>query len=147
MIPPTAQHNFAKLMNATTISINASHASYVSHPDEIAKLIIDAVKGTSKQFGGFHSHSIEHNGFPTKLILAFFGGLFLIVGLIVPVVGLFFAIFMIVNVIMKKRKMNAAYNDPSKASYEIDIRHLIRSIVVIILGAGAFSVDSIIGLR
>jgi uncharacterized membrane protein YphA (DoxX/SURF4 family) len=54
---------------------------------------------------------------------------------------------MIVNVIMKKRKMNAAYNDPSKASYEIDIRYLIRSIVVIILGAGAFSVDSIIGLR
>ena len=73
--------------------------------------------------------------------------MFLIVGLIVPVVGLFFAIFMIVNVIMKKRKMNAAYNDPSKASYEIDIRYLTRSIVVIILGAGAFSVDSIIGLR
>jgi pimeloyl-ACP methyl ester carboxylesterase len=48
MIPPAAQHNFAKLMNATIISINASHASYVSHPDEIAKLIIDAVKGTSK---------------------------------------------------------------------------------------------------
>ena len=30
------------MMNATTISINASHASYVSHPDEIAKLILDA---------------------------------------------------------------------------------------------------------
>jgi uncharacterized membrane protein YphA (DoxX/SURF4 family) len=34
-----------------------------------------------------------------------------------------------------------------KASYEIDIRYLIHSIVVIVLGAGAFSVDSIIGLR
>jgi pimeloyl-ACP methyl ester carboxylesterase len=45
MIPPAAQHNFAKQMNATTISINASHASYVSHPDEIAKLILDAAKG------------------------------------------------------------------------------------------------------
>jgi hypothetical protein len=33
------------MMKATTISINASHASYVSHPDEIAKLILDAVKG------------------------------------------------------------------------------------------------------
>ena len=73
--------------------------------------------------------------------------MFLIIGLIVPVVGLFFAIFMIVNVIMKKRKMNAAYIDPRKASYEIDIRYLIHSIVVIVLGAGAFSVDSIIGLR
>ena len=48
MIPPAAQRNFAKQMNATTISINASHASYVSHPDEIAKLIIDAVKGSTK---------------------------------------------------------------------------------------------------
>ena len=36
MIHPAAQHNFAKQMNSTTISINASDASYVSHPDEIA---------------------------------------------------------------------------------------------------------------
>ena len=48
MIPPDAQQKFAKQMNATTISINASHASYVSHPDEIAKLIIDATKGSTK---------------------------------------------------------------------------------------------------
>ena len=48
MIPPDAQQKFAKHMNATTISINASHASYVSHPDENAKLIIDAVKGRTK---------------------------------------------------------------------------------------------------
>jgi pimeloyl-ACP methyl ester carboxylesterase len=45
MNPPAAQEKFAKQMNATTISINASHASYVSHPEEIAKLILDAVKG------------------------------------------------------------------------------------------------------
>jgi hypothetical protein len=48
-VPPAAQHNFAKQMNATTISINASHASYVSHPDEIAKLILDAAKGKTTQ--------------------------------------------------------------------------------------------------
>jgi hypothetical protein len=47
----------------------------------------------------------------------------------------------------EKRKMYAAYIDPRKASYEIDMRYLIHSIVVIVLGAGAFSVDSIIGLR
>ncbi len=45
MIPPEVEQKFAKQMNATTISINASHASYVSHPDEIAKLILDAAKG------------------------------------------------------------------------------------------------------
>jgi hypothetical protein len=33
------------MMNVTTISINASHASYVLRPDEIAKLILDTAKG------------------------------------------------------------------------------------------------------
>lgn len=82
----------------------------------------------------------------TATILEFFGGLFLIIGLIVPIVGLFFAIFMIANVIMKKTKMNAAYIAPGKASYEIDITYLILSIILIVLGAGALSVDSIIEL-
>jgi uncharacterized membrane protein YphA (DoxX/SURF4 family) len=43
----------------------------------------------------------------TAVVLEFFDGLFLIIGLIVPIVALFFAIFMIANVIMKKRKINA----------------------------------------
>jgi putative oxidoreductase len=82
----------------------------------------------------------------TATLLEFFGGLFLIIGLNVPIVGLFFAIFMITNVIMKKTRMNAAHIDPSKASYEIDITYLILSIILIVLGAGALSVDSVIGL-
>jgi hypothetical protein len=32
-------------MNATTISVNSSHASLVSHPDQIAELILNATKG------------------------------------------------------------------------------------------------------
>ena len=48
MIPPDTQRQFAKQMNATTISIDASHSSYVSHPEEIAKLILDATKGSTK---------------------------------------------------------------------------------------------------
>jgi pimeloyl-ACP methyl ester carboxylesterase len=43
-IPPQTERLFAKEMNATTVSINASHASYVSHPDEIAQLILNATK-------------------------------------------------------------------------------------------------------
>jgi DoxX len=39
----------------------------------------------------------------TATILEVFGGLFLIIGLIVPLVALFFAIFMIANVIMKEK--------------------------------------------
>ena len=82
----------------------------------------------------------------TATILEFFGGFFLIIGLIVPIIGLFFAIFMIANVIMKKTKMKAAYIAPTKPSVEIDITYLILSIILIVLGAGAFSVNSVIGL-
>jgi putative oxidoreductase len=79
-------------------------------------------------------------------MLEFFGGIFLIIGLIVPIVGIFFAIFMIANVIMKKKRMDAAYIAPGKASYEIDVTYLILSIILIVLGAGALSVDSAISL-
>jgi pimeloyl-ACP methyl ester carboxylesterase len=45
IIPPDAQRQFAQRMNATTISLNSSHASLVTHPDEIAQLILNATKG------------------------------------------------------------------------------------------------------
>ena len=45
MIPPDVQRMFAQRMNATTISLPASHASYVSHPNEITQLILNAAKG------------------------------------------------------------------------------------------------------
>jgi pimeloyl-ACP methyl ester carboxylesterase len=48
MIPPDVQRMFAERMNATTISVNASHASYVSHPDEITQLILNAAKGSTR---------------------------------------------------------------------------------------------------
>jgi pimeloyl-ACP methyl ester carboxylesterase len=46
IIPPDAQRKFAERMNATTISLNSSHASPVSHPDEIARLIREAAEET-----------------------------------------------------------------------------------------------------
>jgi putative oxidoreductase len=80
-------------------------------------------------------------------ILEFFGGIFLIIGLIVPIVGLLFAIFMIANIIMKKTKMKATYiAHSSNPSYEIDITYLILSLSLVVLGAGALSIDSSIGL-
>jgi pimeloyl-ACP methyl ester carboxylesterase len=42
MINPDLQRFMAERIGAKTISINASHASAVSHPDEIAELIVDA---------------------------------------------------------------------------------------------------------
>jgi len=47
MIPPAVEHMFAKQMNATTISLPASHASLESHPNEIAQLILNATRGSS----------------------------------------------------------------------------------------------------
>ncbi|HEY9387405.1 MAG TPA: alpha/beta hydrolase, partial [Nitrososphaeraceae archaeon] len=47
IIPPDAQRQFAQRMNATTISLNSSHASPVSHPDKIAQLILDAARGST----------------------------------------------------------------------------------------------------
>ena len=45
IFPPDLQHKFAKQMNATTLSLNSSHVSYVSHPNEIADFILNATKG------------------------------------------------------------------------------------------------------
>jgi len=47
VIYPGAERNFAERMNATTLSLNSSHASLVSHPDEIAQLILNATKGST----------------------------------------------------------------------------------------------------
>ena len=46
VIPPDVQRMFAERMNATTLSLNASHASLVSHPTEIADLILNATQGS-----------------------------------------------------------------------------------------------------
>jgi pimeloyl-ACP methyl ester carboxylesterase len=45
-IPPDVERMFAKQINATTISLPSSHASPVSHPNEVAQLILNATKGT-----------------------------------------------------------------------------------------------------
>ncbi|MGA2627453.1 MAG: DoxX family protein [Candidatus Bathyarchaeia archaeon] len=77
------------------------------------------------------------------IILEFFGGLFLIIGFIVPIVGFFIALEMIGAIFMKKTKMKAPYMGQN--SYEIDITYLMLAIVLIVLGAGVFSVDSLLG--
>jgi pimeloyl-ACP methyl ester carboxylesterase len=48
MIPPDAEREFANRINATTFSINSSHASLVSHPDEIAQFILNATRGSTR---------------------------------------------------------------------------------------------------
>jgi putative oxidoreductase len=105
---------------------------------------IKAFKQTAQQMN-------QALGIPIKVtyissILEFFGGIFLIVGLIVPIVALFFAIYMISIVFMKRKKMKAVYISPQGTSYELDITYIIISIALFALGAGAFSIDSLIHL-
>jgi pimeloyl-ACP methyl ester carboxylesterase len=44
VIPPDIQRLYAERMNATTLSLNSSHMSLVSHPDDIAELILNATR-------------------------------------------------------------------------------------------------------
>ena len=43
MIPPQAEAFFAKRINATTVTLQSSHASLLSEPDQVAALILQAV--------------------------------------------------------------------------------------------------------
>lgn len=45
VIPPNIQRLYAERMNATTVSLNSSHMSPISQPEEIAGLIMNATKG------------------------------------------------------------------------------------------------------
>jgi pimeloyl-ACP methyl ester carboxylesterase len=46
-IPPDAERQFAQRMGATTTELVSGHVGMVSHPDEVANLILDAAKTLS----------------------------------------------------------------------------------------------------
>jgi putative oxidoreductase len=104
-------------------------------------------KGRQQTVQAMKSMGVPASVTTVTAILEFFGGIFLIVGLIVPIVGLFFATEMVATTILKKYKMKAAYiGAGQKASYEVDITYLLLSIALIVLGAGALSIDGAVGL-
>lgn len=74
------------------------------------------------------------------------GGIALIVGLLVPVVGTLFVVFMVANSILKKRKMHADYIAMGKPSYEVDVLYLALALVLVFLGAGVLSLDGTLGI-
>lgn len=80
----------------------------------------------------------------TALELA--GGIALILGLLVPIVGLFFVLFMAANSVMKKRRMHADYISVGKPSYEVDLLYLALALVLVFLGAGVLSLDGALGI-
>lgn len=80
-------------------------------------------------------------------VLELFGGVFLVVGLLVPVVAALFAVQFAAIIVMKARKMNAGpIGGGSKPNYEVDLLYLLLSLAILMLGAGAYSIDAAIGL-
>jgi pimeloyl-ACP methyl ester carboxylesterase len=54
MIPPAAQEFFATRMKATTRTVDASHASLVSHPKETVEIILAAAAASGTKTGRPH---------------------------------------------------------------------------------------------
>jgi len=48
-IPPDAERKFAARMGATTIELASSHVAMVSHPDEVAQLIVTAAMAVTSR--------------------------------------------------------------------------------------------------
>jgi putative oxidoreductase len=79
-------------------------------------------------------------------VVEFFGGILLVVGLIVPIVAALVAIEFASIIGMKISKMKASYTslDPSKPTFELESFFLVMALVLIVLGAGALSLDSLL---
>lgn len=80
----------------------------------------------------------------TALELA--GGVALVLGLLVPLVGALFVLFMVSNSVLKKRKMHANYIAQGKPSYEVDTLYLALALVLVFIGAGVLSLDGALGI-
>lgn len=81
-------------------------------------------------------------------LIEFFGGVFLVVGLLTPLVGLFVAIFFGSIILMKRSKMKAVFQttEQGKATYEVDLLYMLLGLVFLFLGAGTLSIDHLVGI-
>jgi putative oxidoreductase len=130
---------------------------YVPYLAMVLRVVVGAsmmVHGYPKLRGEGKKNAIEFmqkQGVPGSAavlagILEFFGGLFFVIGLIVPVVALFYVIQFGAISLLKGKKMKLAYIAPGKPNYEIDVTYLLLCLVLVVIGAGALSLDSLLGL-
>ncbi len=77
--------------------------------------------------------------------LELLGGIFLIIGLIVPIIAVLLIIQFVAISIAKRSKMHAEYISHGKPSFEIDILYLLLAIVILVVGSGVLSIDALIG--
>jgi putative oxidoreductase len=81
-------------------------------------------------------------------VLEFFGGIFLVVGLLTPLVGLFFVAEFASIVWMKKTKLHAKFStrEEGKPTYEVEVFIIALTLVFLVFGAGQYSLDHLLGL-
>jgi uncharacterized membrane protein YphA (DoxX/SURF4 family) len=81
------------------------------------------------------------------IVLEFFGGIALTLGILVPIVAFFVILEMIGNIALKKTKMKGPYLiGQNPAAYEPDVEYILLALTLIVLGAGAFSLGALVGL-
>jgi putative oxidoreductase len=105
------------------------------------------LKGGWRQAGQWmKSMGIPASAAIVATIVEFFGGIFLVVGLVVPVVAAVVAIQFASIIGMKTSKMKAHFisMEQGKPTYEIDAFYLVMALVLVVLGAGVLSVDSVL---
>jgi len=89
---------------------------------------------------------MKSTGMPANMIVfagvaEFFGGLALILGLLTPIVALLSALWMLSTTWFASSKLEKKY----VGGYELDITLLLAALGIAALGAGAFSLDRLIG--
>ncbi len=107
------------------------------------------VKGGRVQAGQWmKSMGVPSSTADLVTVLEFLGGVFLVVGFLTPLVGLFFAIEFGAIILMKTSKMHAKFisMEQGKPTYEIDVLYVLLSLVFLVLGAGPYSLDHLLGL-
>jgi uncharacterized membrane protein YphA (DoxX/SURF4 family) len=95
--------------------------------------------------------SVKNLGVPAVgvflgMVLEFFGGLFLVIGFIVPFVGAVEAIYFANIVALKKTKQKAVYVGYGKPNFELETFFAMAALVLVFLGAGMLSLDGLLGL-
>jgi putative oxidoreductase len=103
-------------------------------------------KNRDQAINFFGAKGVPPAGIYIGALLEFFGGLLLVVGFLVPIVAFLEAVYFLGIIAVKRTKDDAKYVAPGKPNFELDAYYVLISIVLVVLGAGAFSIDGLVGL-
>jgi putative oxidoreductase len=104
--------------------------------------------GFAKLKAGRHAGDwLKNYGVPTGFglfagVVEFFGGIALLLGFLTPVVAPLFAIWMVALIWLSVAKLKKKL----LGGYEFDILLLVAALAIAVIGAGAFSLDYLLGV-